>query len=88
MSFSLINGLIFPLNHGGSLSSQTITSWGMKLLKMFTTVSLKIKTFLFSCLFAEDLSQSNSLTDCQDQHLNLDSAKPRGCKVVGKEFQD
>ena len=63
LSFSLNNDLIFPLNHGGSLSSQTITSWGMKLLRTFKTVLLKIKTFSSTCLFAKALSQSNSLTD-------------------------
>ena len=45
------------------LSSKTITSRGIKLLRAFKTVLLKIKTFLSTCLFAKALSRSNSLMD-------------------------
>ena len=51
--FSWIN-LILVLNHGGSLSSHAINSWGIKLLRIFKTVLLRLRPhphFCFRKLF-------------------------------------
>ena len=53
-----INAFILLLNHGGSLSSHTIVSWGIKLLRMLRTVLLKITTSSLKLLFKKALCQS------------------------------
>ena len=40
--------MIFLLNHGGSLSSHATNLCGMKLLRIFRIVLLKISTFLLT----------------------------------------
>ena len=44
--FSLINVLIFLLNHGGSLSLHKIVSCGIKLLIMFNTVLCQLHSLI------------------------------------------
>ena len=55
-----INAFILLLNHGGSLSSHTIFSWGIKLLRMLRMVLLKITTFSVTLVFKKALCQLNS----------------------------
>ena len=77
------------MNHSGSLLQQTNTSWGIKLLRKFKTILLKIKIFLSACLFSKALTQSNLLTDCLIRStFEFDSAKPHGRKWEGKGLQD
>ena len=59
--FLRINNFILVLNHGGSFLSHTINSWGIKLLRIFKTVLLKVKIFISSFLFSKALSQLNWL---------------------------
>ena len=55
--FSWINDFILLLNHGGYLSLHTISSWGIKSLSIFKTVSLKVKTFPSTLIFPKVRSQ-------------------------------
>ena len=49
------------LNHGGSLLSQTIFSWGIKLLSIFNIQLLKIETFSLTLVLRKALSQLKSV---------------------------
>ena len=59
--FSLINVLIFLLNHGGSLSLHKIVSCRIKLPAMSKRVFVKIPTFSSTVVFKNALCQLNSL---------------------------
>ena len=61
---SWMRDLIALLNYGGSLSSQTIVSWWLKLLSIFIIVLLKIEIFWLTLVLRKALSQIKSVIPC------------------------
>ena len=61
---SWMRDLIALLNYGGSLSSQTIVSWWLKLLSIFIIVLLKIEIFWWTLVLRKALSQIKSVIPC------------------------
>ena len=59
--FLWMTDLIALLSHAGSLLSQTIVSWGIKLLSIFVIVLLKIETFLLVWVLRKALFQLKSI---------------------------
>ena len=60
--FSWARKMIVLLNHGGSLSSQIIIWWVIKLVSIFLIVLLKIETFFLTLVLRKALSQLKSVT--------------------------
>ena len=61
INFFLNYSFYFLLNHGESLSSHANISCGMKLLRIFRIVLLKMLTFSLTLVFEKALVQLNSL---------------------------
>ena len=57
---SWIKDFVLLLNHGGSFSSHTIVSWGIKFFIMFNIVVLKTVTYSSTFKFHKALFQLNS----------------------------
>ena len=84
MSSSLfMNGLVFLVEPGQFLSSQTFTSWSINFLRMFKIVILKTNL----CVILLKISIKFKFIDKDRQSIH-DSQKPKWCKVVGNGFQD
>ena len=58
--FSQMRDLIALLSHEGTLSSQTIVSSGIKLLRIFIIVKLKIETFSTTLVLRKAMPQLKS----------------------------